>query len=126
VVESVVEVKNIEPVVESVVEEKVNKPVVELKEIKKPKVAPRNNDKISMKKDDVSTPKINTTVGKKIKMSDYTIVQLPAKSGKILDYYMNNTTHMLYKKVSDGVIGVEIGNISLFGKIDDHGHVVLS
>jgi hypothetical protein len=82
--------------------------------------------KLVSKEKKQTTPSTNYQLGQKINVEEYQIVCLKTKTGKILEYYMNKKDEIVYKKVSDGMIGVKVGYISEFGKFDSNGHFVLN
>lgn len=82
--------------------------------------------KLASKEKKQTTPSTNYQLGQKINVEEYLIVCLKTKTGKILEYYMNKKDEIVYKKVSDGMIGVKVGYISEFGKFDSNGHFVLN
>lgn len=55
-----------------------------------------------------------STLGQKINLDEYEIVNMKAVSGKILEYYVNKKDKSVYKKIANGFIGSRLGNISDF------------
>jgi hypothetical protein len=64
--------------------------------------------------------------GERINTLEYDIVCLKTQSGKLVEYYMNKSDKIVYKKLSEGMIGKKLGHISEYGKEDSNGHIVLN